>query len=208
MTVDDVIENLHAVEQRTRAPHAFDLAAALQRGRVRARRRRMAQAGGGLVAVTALAVGGLAVWPEAKQPNSHVASSETTPEHVLRLLSDPQKPSDELWAGQHDLDASVTGALVESTARALGETEMTKFWAGVNQEGEVCLLAHSGAPYDRTSMGCCEPSEFAENGLTVPAGPSPRWGDAWLLPDGYVLSPEQAADWNLVMPNLALPVDD
>ncbi|NDL58759.1 hypothetical protein [Phytoactinopolyspora mesophila] len=204
--MEDVLQKLRSADERTSPPRAFDLEATVRRGQARLRRRRFVQASVGVAAVVGAVAGAFVVTPLSGGSGELTAAGDPSPEDALSLLAEPAGIDDELPAMLGE-QVSQQG-LVASTARVVTETEDTKFWAAVNLRGEICFVAYTKHPYNRSATGCAEVAAFLDDGLAIPAGPSPRWGDALLVPDGYELSAGQAADRTLVTPNLAVPRDE
>jgi len=146
------------------------------------------------VAATAVAVGGVLLIAGAATTIGGVVSSASagsSAREQLSVLDAPSDAQDSLPRTIQDQSNGIgDGGLITDSTRFLGEDESAQYWTGIDQAGNVCVIAElnlSGA----WSSACKDANQFATTGLELavdlPDDASPEHAEAYLLPDGVVL---------------------
>ncbi|RIQ14536.1 hypothetical protein DY240_24385 [Jiangella rhizosphaerae] len=131
---------------------------------------------------------------------------------AMRILTEQQRPEDELPPGvsEHSRQKDPHTRYAGSTSRYLGQFEDMSFWVVISQDGLLCALESDadgivGAVCDELYAGYTVDRHMF-GGSTGP-GVGREWM-AWLVPDDYVLTPEETAAWTFPSPNLAVTYVD
>ncbi|WP_123788379.1 hypothetical protein [Phytoactinopolyspora halophila] len=207
--MNDVIEKLRAADDRTAPPEALDVADVVRRGEARLRRRTRLWLGGVLVAVAIVAGAGSWVWPTA--PDDSAAPEDTAvadrgdvePGEYMSVFDEPQQPSDELPDEIRDSErfAAFDDDLVAETVRAVGESDDARFWAGITEDRNVCLIVD--VVEGDWIMGCT-----GVEALGMRGGPALyqtyRASAAILVADGYTPPVVEEEGWTFISPNVAV----
>jgi hypothetical protein len=116
-----------------------------------------------------------------RNAGADTASQPDQPAVLPGLLGTPQHVEDTFPTGMSFPD------ILSDTTRLLATRDNKRYWAGYNDQGNICVISHIGftAADFSAASGCNEVDFFLDHGVFVSLNTNDHYAAAVLFPQGY-----------------------
>lgn len=151
-----------------------------------------------VAAIATTVIGATAGFAAYAAPSDKVSDSADWSESFGRLKT-PQSEKDLIPSSLTE-EGSSFAALRDETTRLVGSDDVANYWAAVDADGKLCLVAHLHGEHQVAASSCTPTvATFHETGVPLQIDSIDGALRAYLVPDGASLNSDQVA---ALTPNL------